>query len=233
MRRPYFYLRASLPGRKSPSTRDANPALYLPTSVSVRPTHASGSQTRNSAFGVPSPLPAYNAPAEIGFVSHTCLPHGWQGAPKREIPRLGTPTSRLKALGMVFPARLREIGFVCAMPPRPRPTGLVPAGFVGNWVRFAQSTPAGAPSLPARPFPDIRADLALFGALARHGSRPLPYERKLALFRTIGPGKLGSFCTIGVGLEWWNDRIAEWWGIPAARIGFVCTTSRAGGRPEV
>ncbi len=29
-------------------------------------------------------------------------------------------------------------------------------------------------------------------------------------------GQLGSFCTIGIGLEWWNDGIVEYWGIPAS-----------------
>ncbi len=79
---------------------------------------------------------------------------------------------------------------------------------------------------------------------------------QLALFRTIrprrpkaaGPGagvppqicpqsaieELGSFCTIDIVLEWWNDRTVECWvfhqptlrhrlGVPLRAIGFVCT----------
>ncbi len=51
-----------------------------------------------------------------------------------------------------------------------------------------------------RPYPPtmLRPKLASFCTIALR-PRPLPYERRLALFRTIGPGKLGSFCTIDLG----------------------------------
>ncbi len=167
-----------------------------------------------------------------------------------------------------------------------------------------------------RPYPPtmLRPKLASFCTIALRPRR-LPYERRLALFRTIGPGKLGSFCTIdlgrgpqacrrahfrtsgqicpylarspspahratpgigfvlhdlprpigfvlhdlpagaeaagrrgassgrsvlnpqsaieklasfrtiSIGLEWWNDRIVEQWGIPAGGMGFVGTTA--------
>jgi hypothetical protein len=63
--------------------------------------------------------------------------------------------------------------------------------------------------------------------------RGRPSGSKLALFRTshLTPQtspQLGLFRTIGIGLEWWNDRIVEWWGIsPAERLGLFRTIGPA------
>ncbi len=70
-----------------------------------------------------------------------------------------------------------------------RPALVARAG--GNWVRFAQLACAGR-----------RRQVCAQSAI------PNPQSEI---------EKLGSFCTIGIRLERWNDGILEWWGTSAAR----------------
>jgi hypothetical protein len=57
----------------------------------------------------------------------------------------------------------------------------------------------------------------------------------LGLFRIFRPSwtrprqaKLALFCTIGIGLEWWNDGILEQWGLPKAATADTASVPRFG-----
>jgi hypothetical protein len=72
----------------------------------------------------------------------------------------------------------------------------------------------------------------------RLSTGPIHHNSFLAkdlLFPSVS-GQLGLFRTIGIGLEWWNNRIVECWvfhrptlrhrlGAPLGAIGFVCTVA--------
>ena len=90
-----------------------------------------------------------------------------------------------------------------------------------NWVRFAHLA-LGGPACP-RPFPGARVKLGLFCTIALHPAGSIPSS----------PSELGSFCTVGIGLEWWNDGYSTRRPTPrnwvrfaqsALQIGFVLTT---------
>jgi hypothetical protein len=126
-------------------------------------------------------------------------------------------------------------------PPKPRPARR-------NWVRFARFALRGAGLSAAGPnwlcfapfargrqpdcpklgsFCMIRSgQLGLFvqpprvgpGRQAAEGVPPQGCPESAIHNPQSAIAKLGSFCTIGIGLERWNSGILEWWGISATGI---------------
>jgi hypothetical protein len=86
-----------------------------------------------------------------------------------------------------------------------------------NWVRFAHF------ALRAPAFREVGPDwVCLY-------SRPRKPWGQAAGLCESAIAELGSFRMIGIGLEWWNDRTVEYRGISPGEVGFVCTSSPAGG----
>ncbi len=96
-----------------------------------------------------------------------------------------------------------------------------------NWVRFARFAPGRQPGCPK------------LGSFCTFTPRPTPLGSRPTRPRR----ELGSFCTIGIGLEWRNNGIVECWGISSGG-NWVCfahfalrrveaTGRRAGVAPQV
>jgi hypothetical protein len=174
--------------------------------------------------------PATASPAHPAGANWVCL----SGEPRRDPAELGLFVQPARA----GPRRQAAAGvppnWVCLYnirwpPSHPVQPGI---GFVSH-NRSPQEVPG--PGCP-RPFLVARGKLASFCAFRRVRPRP---TTELGSFRIIAPAfldpraasggeigfvfdftlhtstfrKLASFCTIGIGLEWWNDRTVERWGI--------------------
>jgi hypothetical protein len=127
--------------------------------------------------------------AEIGFVSHHCP------------PRPSSPRPRPTRQG-------QEIGFVLPGEPHWRHGDPRPLCSRRELALF-RTLVAPAPALAA---PAAGASSARSRGNWLCFARLVLVRRARTTHRPLGPGraKLGSFCTIGTGLEWWNDRIVKW-----------------------
>ena len=148
---------------------------------------------------------------------------------------------------MSHPSRFGFVLHNCPSSLRPRPgcrdwvrfarSSLVPLAIAGNWLcLYNNPRPLAHRPRPARPCREIgfvctsilqpttdyrllTTDYCQIGFVfsppllrpIRHNSLS---KRHLSFFWPVR--KLGLF-----GAEWWNDRIVEWWGMPAAGIDFV------------